>query len=35
MTEEKRDDKLLLLLCLEAWKSRVGETKPQGYYYYS
>lgn len=30
MTEENGEDKLVLLSCLEGWKSRVGETKLQG-----
>lgn len=28
MTEEKGEDKLVLLCCLEGWKSRVGEKNP-------
>lgn len=30
VTEENGEDKLVLLSCLEGWKSRVGETKLQG-----
>lgn len=30
VTEEKGEDKAVLLSCLEGWKNKVGETKPRG-----